>query len=212
MKQLLYREFLIQNKIYSLTKYTILFFGFCIVSTSVVNAPDDIQKFGLIFSVIYIPLAFLGLASNLIKPEMDDGSLEYLLVSTSALKVILAKFLILAGNTIFSFVLILPFIKIFFNTSVNELPVIALIAILLIAISSALIILIASIQSYFKYNTNFLVILVMPLVIPHIILSGILIQNHQEIYLLVIMLGINLVIIPPVIYLAGYLINNIYDI
>ncbi|RTK93239.1 MAG: hypothetical protein EKK61_01535 [Rickettsiales bacterium] len=212
MKNLIYHEFLVQNKVYNLTKYTILFFSFCLISTLVVNSPEYFQKFGIILSVIYIPLAFLGLSANIIKADLDDGNLECLLACTTAFKIILAKFLVLSLNTSASFAIILPFLKIFFNLDFYCSIILYCLSTLLLFISSALIILIAAIQSYFKSNTNFFTLLIMPLFIPSIILAGICIQDMQNLYLLFIMFGINLVLIPPSLYLSGYLINNIYNI
>jgi heme exporter protein B len=212
MKTLLSQELLVQNKVYNLTKYSILFFGFCIFSIALINSYDDVQKFGVIFSLVCIPLSFLGLANNLIKPDIEDGSLEYLLTISSAQKIALSKFLIMSSVTFFCFTLITPLLGVFFSLQLDQLVFLLLTALLLIVLASALIILISSIQGYFRSNTNFFAILIMPLILPNIILSGILIQNLQQAYLLVIMLGINLVIIPPALYLSSYLIDNIYNI
>ncbi len=212
MRNLIYQEFVIQNKVYNLTKYTILFFSFCLISTLVVNSPEYFQKFGIILSLIYIPLAFLGISSNIIKPDLDDGSLECLLICTNPMKVILAKFIVLSINTSISFTIILPFLKIIFNIDFYCSLILYALALLLLFISSALIILIASIQSYFKSNTNFFTLLIMPLFIPSIILAGLCIQDMQNLHLLFIMFGINLVVIPPSLFLSSYLIDNIYNI
>jgi heme exporter protein B len=212
MKTLLSQELLIQNRVYNLAKYSILYFVFCILSIALVNSHDDIQKFGAIFPLICIPLSFLGLTNNLIKPDIEDGTLEYLLTISSAQKIVLSKFLVMSAVTVFCFSLISPLLAVFFSLEFEQLFTLSLAALLLIIISSALIVLIASIQGYFRSNTNFFAVLVMPLILPNVILSGILIQNPQEIHLVIIMLGINLIIIPPAIYLSAYLINNIYNI
>ena len=212
MKILLSQEFLIQNKVYNLIKYSVLFFGFCIFSLTLINSHDDVQKFGAIFSLVCIPLCFLGLTNNLIKTDIEDGSLEYLLITSSVQKIVLSKFLVLSLITLFCFVLVSPLLAIFFNLQLHQVVILLLTSLLLITLSSALIVLIASIQGYFRSNTNFFAILVMPLILPNIILAGILTQNPQETHLLVIMLGINLVIIPPTLYLSSYLIDNIYNI
>lgn len=212
MKTLLFQELLIQNKVFSLLKYSFLFFGFCILSITLANSHDNVEKFGAIFSLVCIPLSFLGLTNNLIKPDMEDGSLEYLLTISSASQIIGSKFLVISIITFLCFALISPVLGIFFNLTFYQVTFLLAAALLLITLSSALIVLIASIQGYFRSNTNFFAILIMPLILPHIILSGIISQNPQETYLLLIMLGINLVIIPPSLYLSSYLIDNIYNI
>jgi heme exporter protein B len=199
MKTLLSQELLVQNKVYNLTKYYILFFGFCIFSIALINSHDDVQKFGVIFSLVCIP-------------DIEDGSLECLLTISSAQKIVLSKFLIMSIVTFFCFTLFTPLLVLFFSLQLQQTVLLLLIALLLMVLSSALIVLIASIQGYFRSNTNFFAILIMPLILPNIILSGILIQNQRGAYLLAIMLGINLVIIPPALYLSSYLIDNIYNI
>ena len=212
MKYLLYQELLIQNKIYNLSKYIILYFAFCISCIALVNSHDDIDKFGAIFSLISIPLSFIGLSNNLIKDDIDDGTLEYLLTSISPLEIVLAKFIIMSAVTSFSFILITPLLYIVFNLEFLNIIVLLASGLILILLCSGLVMLIASVQGYFRSNTNFFAILIMPLILPNVILSGIILENPQELYILPIMIGINLVILPPSIYLSSYLIHNIYNI
>jgi heme exporter protein B len=84
---------------------------------------------------------------------------------------------------------------------------------LLMATSCGVVILISSIQCYFRSNTNFLSTLLLPLIIPSIILSGIIIQSdNNNSSLLLILIGVNCIIVPISIYLSSYLIENIYNI
>lgn len=212
MKNLFYHEYLVQNKVHNLTKYNVLFFIFCIIGTSVINSAEDFEKLGKVFSVVYIPLSFLALGANIFKYDIDDGSFELTAAASSSMQIILSKYSVLSLNSCVSFILISPLLKIFFNLSLHDLFFLLCPAILLILLSSALIILIASIQSYFKSNTDFLSVLIMPLLIPNIIMAGIFMQGMEEFFLLYIMIGINLIIIPPSLYLSGYLIENIYNI
>lgn len=212
MKNLMCHEFLVQNKIHQLIKYSLLFFGFCLISASVINSPEEIQKFGTLFSVIYIPIGFFNLAPSIFKSDVEDGSLECLLIATSSIKIILCKFLVLSLSVSTSFVIISPLIMVFFHLDIFALALLICNAALLLLLSAALTVLIASIQAYFKSNTNFLTILIMPFIIPSIILSGIFIQSMNETYLLAMLAGINLLLIPPSLYLSSYLVDNIYNI
>lgn len=212
MKNLIYHELKLQNKVYNITKYIFIFFLFCSLATGFINSEEDIQRFGIIFSIISIPLAFIGLSSILIKPDIEDGYLETLLSSTLAIKIILSKYIALSVCSIMSFVLVAPIIYILYNIDNSIFVMMSLAAITLIFLSAALIILIASIQAYFRSNTNFLSIIIMPLIIPSIIISGVLIQNIDQTHLLFIMIGIDCIIIPPALYLSSYLIENIYNI
>ena len=212
MRALILQELTIQNKIYNITKYTLIFFIFCCISITLINSYENIQIFGIIFSVIIIPLAFISLSGHLMKPDIEDGTFEVLLISLSPIKIVLAKYIALCICCCLSFVLTTPFIYIVYNMQVLTFVLVLASAFMLLFLSAALAILIAAIQGYFRSNTNFLGLLIMPLIIPSIILSGILIQNTEDIHLLFIMIGINLVIIPPALYLSGYLIKNIYNI
>ncbi len=212
MKTLIYQEITVQNKIYNLIKYTLVFFIFCCLSITLINSHENIQIFGTVFSVVCIPLAFISISNNLIKPDIEDGSIELLLISFSPNAIILAKYLALCCCCTFSFILTAPLIYIVYNMAVYTFVLVITSAFLLLLLSGALIVLIASIQAYFRCNTNFFSILILPLVIPNIILSGILIQNTSELHLLLIMVGINLVVIPPALYLSSYLVENIYNI
>jgi heme exporter protein B len=212
MKALIYQEFTVQNKIYNLVKYTLIFFIFCCLSVTLVNSYENIQVFGIVFSVVCIPLAFISISTYLIKPDIEDGSIELLLISFSSNIVILAKYLALCTCCTFSFILTAPIIYVVYNIQPYIFVLVLACSLLLLFLSAALIILIASIQGYFRSNTNFLAILILPLIIPNIVLSGVFIQNPNDLYLLLIMVGINLVVIPPSLYLSGYLVENIYNI
>ena len=212
MRILVNHELNVQNKIYNLTKYSLIFFVFCTLSMTLINSHENIGMFGLVFSVICIPLAFISLSHNLIKPDIEDGTLENMLVTFSSIKIITAKYVALCLCTIASFCLIAPFIYVIYSVETQAFILMISSALLLLLLSAALIVLIGAIQGYFRTNTNFLSILIMPLIVPNIILSGILIQAPENIQLLTIMAGVDLLIIPPALYLSSYLVENIYNI
>ncbi len=212
MRNLILHELKIQNKIYNITKYTLIFFIFCCLSITLINAYENIQAFGIIFAVISIPLAFISLSGNLIKPDIEDGSLETLITASTPGKIILAKYIALCICCSLSFFLTMPIIYLIYNIEFITFTAIISSAVILLFLSAALITLISAIQGYFRSNTNFLSILIMPLLIPNIILSGLFLQNNTDLHLLFIMLGVNLVIIPPALYLSSYLVENIYNI
>jgi heme exporter protein B len=177
-----------------------------------INSQDNLQEFGIIFSVVCVPLAFIGLSAYLIKPDIEDGHFEFLLVTYSLGQIITAKYFILCCSATLSFLLSIPLTYLLFNLSLTITIKILICGFLLITISASLICLISAIQSYFRTNTNFLSVLVMPLIIPSIILSGITLQQPDSLGIMLIMCGINFVIIPSGLYLSGFLIENIYNI
>lgn len=212
MRTILLHELKIQNSINHLTQYTAIFLIFCTFSITLVHSQEKIQIFGSVFSVVCIPLAFISLTNGLIKDDVEDGSLENALSSILVWKLILAKYLILCICVLTSFIYTIPISLVLYSVDVQNWGSIIFSGIILITLSSAVALLISVIQAYFRTNTNVLSILIMPIIIPNIIVSGLYIQSPEHLYLATIMVGINLVLIPPSIYLAIYLLENIYNI
>ncbi len=206
-------EVLLQNKIYNLTKYFFIFFVFCSGSITIVSSYDKIANLGIIFAVISIPLSLIGIAANFLRTELEDGTLEILLTSFKPIQIILAKYLGLFICGSVAFVLNITISCFLFNIEAFQLNLVIITGLLLMATSCGIVILISSIQCYFRSNTNFLSTLLLPLIIPSIILSGIIIQSdNNNSSLLLILIGVNCIIVPISIYLSSYLIENIYNI
>ena len=206
-------EFFLQNKTCNLTKYFFIFFVFCNGSITIVSSHDKIANLGIIFAVISIPLSLIGIAANFLKSEVEDGSLEMMLTSFKPIQIILAKYLGLFICGSIAFMLNIPISYLLFNIDVFQLNLVIITGLSLMSTSCGVIILISSIQCYFRSNTHLLSTLLLPLIIPSIILSGIIIQSENNSYsLFLIMTGVNCIIIPISIYLSSYLIENIYNI
>ncbi|OZG32114.1 heme exporter protein CcmB [Rickettsia endosymbiont of Culicoides newsteadi] len=210
--QLIKWEYLIQNRINSLSKYLFIFFLFCIFSTALINDQTDIKKFGIIFSVIVLPIALIGFSSLIFQQDVEDGSLELLLSSFNESEIIAAKLITIIVSSLTSALLNMPIIYIIFDLDMLTVSYLLINLILLLILSSSLLVLIGAVQSYFRSNTNLLAILIMPLIIPNIILSGLVLQNFDNINLIFVMIGINMVLVPIIFYLSSYLIKNIYNI
>jgi heme exporter protein B len=212
MKIIVKHELKIQTRINNLLKYTFIFLLFASFSTTLINSQEDIRAFGIVFSVICIPLAFIGLSQGFIKYDIEDGTLEHNLSIIQPSRIILGKYIALCLCVSVSFLMVIPIIIILYDISNPQFIALSLSGLILIALSSALGLLISSIQGYFRTNTNFLSILIMPLIVPNIILSGMVIQSPQDMYFITIMIGIDMIIIPPSLYLSSYLIENIYNV
>lgn len=210
--KLIYFEIITQNKINNLVKYLFIYFLFGIVSITLVNNYEDIKNFGIMFTLISIPLSLMGFTFTIFKNNLEDGNLEFLLVSYFPGEIIFAKIVSLSINSCFNCFLSVPFIYIFFKPSIIILSTLMLVFPLLIFLSSALLILISIIQAYFKTNTNILPLLIMPLLIPAIIISGFIIHSSSDAFLLYILAGLDLILIPLLFILSKYLLKNIYNI
>lgn len=212
MINLLLQELKIQRKVNNLTKYSVLFFLFSIVCLALVSSSDEIQKYGILFSLLCIPLSALSISNNLFKNDIDDGTLEIQLTTAPSWKIVYAKYGALAIIQILSFAIISPFLALIFNIDPLQTILLFVTASILIKSNSALVTLISSIQAYFRSNTSFLAVLIIPVILPNIILSGMFIQNFEHYYILFIMIGISMIIIPASLFLSSYLIDNIYNI
>ena len=208
---LIKREFIVQNRINNIIKYLVIFFLFCIISTVLVNSERDINKFGLIFSVICLLISLINFSSIIFKSDLEDGSLELLLSIVSYEEIILAKFFAIFISSTVGLVFILPIIYIFFDQTLLEIIFFFMSVWLMLGLSSSLVVLSGSVQCYFKKNANFVGTFIMPLLIPDIIMTGLILQDNN-LQLIFIMIGINLVFLPISFFLSSYLIKNIYNI
>lgn len=212
MLNLIYQEALLQNKIHHISKHFFLFLLFGLISTVIIAPLQNMTEFGLMLSVIYIPMFLLGNNHFLFKYEIQNGNLELLLTTHNTIIIIVAKFCALSLSLLMSLMCILPFIAILFSTSLILTMNFIYTAILILLMSNGLAIMMAAIQIYFQRNNNFLSVMIMPFMLPNIILAGMLISNPENITIIFMMLGVNLIIIPISLYCSGYLINNIYNI
>ncbi|HJD67003.1 MAG TPA: heme exporter protein CcmB [Rickettsia endosymbiont of Bembidion lapponicum] len=208
---LIKREFIVQNRINNMIKYLMIFFLFCIISITLINSHEDIKKFGLIFSVICLLISLIGFSSIIFKSDLEDGSLELMLSIVNPTKIVLAKFFAIFTSSTIGIILTLPIIYVFFSQTLLEIIFFFFSVWLVIILSSSLVVLSGSMQSYFRVNANFIGIFIMPLLIPSIIMTGLVLQDNN-LQLIFIMIGINLVILPISFVLSSYLIRNIYSI
>jgi heme exporter protein B len=210
---LLLFELKIQNRINNLIKYLVVFFLFAIVAITLLNKQEDVGEFGIIFSLIYYPLSLMGLASAIFKPDLDDGYLENLLVVFSPLQIILAKFGAFTICGIISLIINIPIIILIFN--IFDLTLIMHLAtclLCLLFLSSSLLLLVGASLCYFRSNGNFISLIILPLLLPSIMISGLALQETSAIYLIYILLGINLIILPISLIFSSYLLKNIYNV
>ncbi len=212
MLNLIYQEVLLQNKIHHISKHFFLFLLFGLISTVIISPLQNMTEFGLMLGIIYIPMFLLGNNYFLLKHEVHNGDLELLLTTHNALIIIITKFCALSLSLLMGLICILPLIVIFFSTSFILIINFIYIAILILLMSNGLAIMMSAIQIYFQRNNNFLSVMIMPLMLPNIILAGMLLSNPENVTLIFMMFGVNLIIIPVSLYCSAYLINNIYNI
>jgi ABC-type transport system involved in cytochrome c biogenesis permease component len=159
--------------------------------------------FGCVMSTITIP-------SYLIKAEMQDGSLENLFVTLSSPTILLAKYcgMVISGGI--GILSTFPIIIVFYSLPLSSLIYISAIMIFLLFQIIAIILLGNIIHAYFRRNTNIILSIIIPLIIPSLILASIAV-NSLKIDFILILLGIDMVLIPIILVLSNYLLSNLYE-
>jgi heme exporter protein B len=158
---------------------------------------------GLTFAVISIP-------HYLIKIDIDDGSLEILLSVMNPHQIIYAKYCALITNLTLAAAIAMLFSSIFLGLSDKELIYLGAIAMLLLLQFTAFILLMNVIHAYFKSSTSFIITLVLPLIIPSLIISGLALETFN-IDFVMILLGVDMAIIPIICFMSAYLLSNLYN-
>ena len=154
MINLLKHELLLQNKIQNLTKCFFIFFVFCSGSITIISTHDKIANFGVIFSLISIPLALIGISTNFLRSEIEDGSLELLLASFNPIQITLAKYinLFICGSIAFIANLLISYLL--FDMDITRLSLLLTSGLLLLSTSCGVIILISTVQCCFPCNSR----------------------------------------------------------
>lgn len=209
--KLFYWELLNFNKISNVAKYLLSFSILNIINITLIAPMSDIPHFSNIFLILAVPISLIGFSNQIFKPDLTDGNLELLLTNFTASEITIVKFLSLILSSTVSYILTVIFTSILFEANLYTLFGLCLIITLITLYIAALIILIASIEAYFRSNTNFLPILIMTLAIPSITIAGLILQQDSINNLIYILIGIDLILVPISLIFAAYLIQNIYN-
>lgn len=159
---------------------------------------------GLIFTTMIVP-------PYLIKSDLNDGFLETILTIYRPGQIIMAKYIALVCNLILSCILILPIILLLFQIPLQELTHLYILMMLTIFQIAIILVFINVLHAYFKRNTNMLISLILPLILPSIMITSLAIGSMKSDFLM-ILLGIDLIFIPISLYLSSYLLKNLFNI
>lgn len=209
--KLLKFELLIMNRSYHLMRNNIYMLLLSSLVFSMVLPEEFLSQpikmlmcfFGVIFASLTVP-------HYLVKIDMQDGFLETLISTTSCLKIFTAKYLALTLSLWVSSIFTMCIVSIFFAFSTFEILYLLLLMSLTIFQISSLVMLGNVVHSYFRRNTNMLIALITPLMIPTIIIGAIGIEALNFDFIM-ILLGIDIVVIPIIFFLSSYLLRNLYE-
>jgi ABC-type transport system involved in cytochrome c biogenesis permease component len=198
------------NKVFFVGQYIFLSLLFNIISLTFIIGDNNILDIGLILPISFIPLIILNSSELFIKSDMDDGTMTMLLTTLEPHDIILTKFLALCSIALIASLSIFPITGIIYSYSVIKFLPIITAQIFLIIQTSAFAILISTIRGYFRNNTNFLVTLILPLLIPSIIINGLILKNFNNEFVLA-SLGLIFIMVPICLIFSNYLVKNLYN-
>ncbi|RYE05924.1 MAG: hypothetical protein EOP33_01545 [Rickettsiaceae bacterium] len=203
-------ELKILNKANNFIKSYLSLFLLYILSVALTCNQDDMINSGLVFAIIYAPVSLIGFCDQIFRQDVEEGYLELLLNSFVSSEIILAKYCSLFLTVCACCCCCLPIIALAFNISPNLIIILFCILLLIFALACGMIILVSSIQAYFRHKTNLLQILIMFMIIPSIIIAGVILHSHAY-YLFLVLLGIDMILIPIILFLSSFLIKNVYS-
>ncbi len=158
--------------------------------------------------ILTINLSYLF--ATAIKNDIEDGTITLLLTIRKPLYVVMTKFISIFINGLITLLMLIPMLYLFYDYSGIKLLVISSLFTLFLMKISAVSILIASVQSYFCTNTQFLLSLIGPIILPNLIIFGMILIDYN-ITLLILVVGINMMLLPLMLIMTTYLLKNLYN-
>lgn len=205
-------EILVYHRCYNLIIHNIQFLllgMICLLFAC--PAGYDKTIFGMIFVISGLPISIIASSAPIIKNDLEDGRLELYLITSNINIIILSKFCALLFCNFVSFTIVVLIMAFLYGMTYHQIFFLYSSAILLIQIS-AISLLISSVESYFRGNISMISSLIVPLILPSLIITGIMIHRDLSYYsAMMIVLAITCIITPVTLLFSGYLIRNIHN-
>ncbi|WP_194966420.1 hypothetical protein [Rickettsia endosymbiont of Cardiosporidium cionae] len=200
----------LQYRVYNTPIYLGIFLLFNSVASVLIITPDRLEELITALFILFIPMLFLNL-QNMLKTEFLDGCLELLMVHFTPIEIVISKYIVLSLYNIVAFFIYMLFFYLVFSFTLYKVLILYVISVLLIFVTISLFLLSSSIECYFSGRKNYVSLVIIPILIPNMILSGILIDSDKLSYLLLI-ISSSMITIPIALVGSSYLIKNIYNI
>jgi ABC-type transport system involved in cytochrome c biogenesis permease component len=181
-----------------------------VIFSFIIESKDLSSHIKLMIGYSGIILASMTLPHYWIKSDLNDGYLETLLSITSSFQIIMVKNLCLDICLIASAIMPIFFMMIIFDLSVYECIYLLIAMILTIEHIASLLVLTNILHAYFKRNTNLIISVIMPLIIPHIIISFMGLE-FLKIDFLLMLFGMNMILVTITFLLSNYLLKHLYN-
>ena len=182
-----------------------------IILSIMISGTEPSESLKMLLVIFGSIMASVTVPSPLVKYDMQDGSLENLFSRTSSANILMAKYFAIFYSVGIGILCTFPIIGIFYSLSIMKMLYLAIIVTLMLLQIVAILLLGNIIHAYFRQNTNFILIIIAPLIIPSLILASLAISTMKLDFLL-ILLGIDMVFVPIILVLSNYLFANLYEV
>ena len=211
LKALLDYEFLVLHRQYHILRHFI-YNGILFITLFSIgfNSGDIVAELRMLSGIIAIIIGSLTIPIYIIKNDLSDGSLEYLISKFSVSDILLIKFIALYFTLLLGVFVIIPIIYILCDFNFYQISYLMLASLLLLMQITMIILVGNIIYAYFRNNVNVIIAVILPLIIPEFLLCeiGFYSLNYDIIWILV---GLNCFFVPLVFLLSRYLMSNIYQ-
>jgi heme exporter protein B len=162
------------------------------ISLPLVCPVDEVSRMAPLFIMIYLPGAIFAICSNIFKADLEDGSMEFALMTNDPLNIVLAKFFNICLFCLVAVSLCMPLFGLLFDMTFANLFTLFYCNCLVSFQASAICLLASTLQNYFQKTQGLLSTMLIPLLIPQIIICGIVIEQQQS---AVMMMALGILII-----------------
>ena len=172
---------------------------------------EMIKSYCTFFMVIIYPLLILQYLERILYNDFKDGTLELMLTIVTPLQFIISQYCAQYLLLLLSYLFALPIIIILLNYNISEIILYS--SLVLINITTANIIAIFSSISfcYIKTITMVNFVLILPLALPTLIISSLIIQDITYLVLVKLLLGLVIILFTILCFASEYLLRNIYN-
>jgi len=159
--------------------------------------------FGAVISAVTIP-------SYLIKSDMQDGSLENMLAISRPSTIITTKYCGMFASVSSGILCTMPIIMLFYGLQASHLLFLLAIMLLILLQVIAIVLLGNVIHAYFRQNTNLILAIIIPLIIPSLIIASMGISTLKGDFVF-ILIGMDMIFVPIILMLSGYLCASLHE-
>jgi ABC-type transport system involved in cytochrome c biogenesis permease component len=194
-------------KVHQIHKHLFWMFLLSSICLPMAIEQTQINSIAPLFILVCLPITMLGVCGGVLEQDLQDGSLEFALITHGAFNFVMAKFLTISTCAILTSAACLPFFALFYNLSLLDSLVLLFCLMLLSIQMAAFCVFIATIQSYFQKYSGLLGSVCLPFIIPLIMLCGTLIRTLQF-SLIFLMAGVFILTVSVIMLLCGYVVKQ----